>query len=332
MEIKIPYYEDSSRISNSALGWFINNGPSYLRDKLNGKIPDETSNAMSRGTMIHEYVLQPDKFVEDYEVQDIVMPQSDNQKKFCRLVANSTEIEPNKRVLSAYKESYKTTGQSDEKTLLKATEMASTLNSYIKSLQSNKIYISSKQMLELDTILNNVKEHKSAWNLLYPSDNKIDWYHEFHINWEWNGIPCKSLLDCLTIDWDKKIVNVVDIKTTVNLYHFEDSIKKYDYLRQLKFYEMAVRWLLTDEYKLDPNEFTFNHYFIAVDTVKNNEVRVFKIQESNFGIKNTPNFVQTRIENALEAIKWHIDHNKWDHSVAYYTGTGSEYINGNLII
>ena len=37
MEIIIPYYEDNTRISNSAIGWFLNKGPQYLRDMLDNK-------------------------------------------------------------------------------------------------------------------------------------------------------------------------------------------------------------------------------------------------------------------------------------------------------
>ena len=37
MDISIPYYEDNSRVSNSAIGWFIKRGPRYFRDMLDGK-------------------------------------------------------------------------------------------------------------------------------------------------------------------------------------------------------------------------------------------------------------------------------------------------------
>ena len=34
MNIEIPYYEDNTRISNSAIGWFLKKGPRYLRYML----------------------------------------------------------------------------------------------------------------------------------------------------------------------------------------------------------------------------------------------------------------------------------------------------------
>ena len=83
MNIDIPYYEDKSRINNTAIGWFLNQGPSYFRKKMSGEIPDEESRAMSRGTMIHMYLLQPDEFKERYKVATIVRPKSTQQNLFC---------------------------------------------------------------------------------------------------------------------------------------------------------------------------------------------------------------------------------------------------------
>ena len=66
MDLSIPYYEDNTRISNSAIGWFLKNGPLYLHKKLTGLIPDEKGPQLERGTMIHEFILQPEEFEKDY--------------------------------------------------------------------------------------------------------------------------------------------------------------------------------------------------------------------------------------------------------------------------
>jgi hypothetical protein len=126
MDLSIPYYEDNSRISNSAIGWFINNGPSYLHKKLTGQIPDEKGPQLERGTMIHEYILQPDEFGGDYIVAPAMMkrPISDKQEAFCNSLLKSIEIEPDKRLLTAYKANYSIVGKSEAKMLSEATEMA----------------------------------------------------------------------------------------------------------------------------------------------------------------------------------------------------------------
>ena len=62
MVIDVPYYSDNTRISNSAIGWFLKKGPKYLRDMLDGKEKGLELPQLERGTMIHEYILQPEEF------------------------------------------------------------------------------------------------------------------------------------------------------------------------------------------------------------------------------------------------------------------------------
>ena len=62
------YYSDRSRISNSNIGWFLNKGPAYLHKMLTEDVPEEKNSILARGTMIHEYLLQPEEFQKDYVV------------------------------------------------------------------------------------------------------------------------------------------------------------------------------------------------------------------------------------------------------------------------
>ena len=66
MDLSIPYYEDLTRLSNSNIGWFLNKGPAYLHKMLSGQGEEEKSVALTKGTMIHEYLLQPEEFQKDY--------------------------------------------------------------------------------------------------------------------------------------------------------------------------------------------------------------------------------------------------------------------------
>ena len=317
MDIKIPYYEDNTRVSNSAIGWFLKKGPLYFHKKLSGEIPDEKSSAMDKGTMIHMYLLQPEEFKNTYEVYTGIIPKSDNQKKFCEELVHTLELEPNKALISAYKASYKVTTQNDDLILSKAKEMASTLNSYINMLKnkSNKIQIRHYEMEMLNVIGNNVKKHKLADKLLNPK--KGENHHEFHINWE-NKVPCKSLIDCCTFDKENKRCILVDITTTVHIGCFEESMTQYDYLRQLAFYKMALMWYIDNELKEDSSKWDFEYYIIAIDTINTYEVRVFTFIPKQ--IKDKCNF----INNILDELKFHYDHNLWDHTRTYYEGTGAE--------
>ena len=329
MDTSIPYYEDKTRISNSNIGWFLQKGPAYLHKMLTEDVPEEKNLVLERGTMIHEYILQPEEFQKDYVVWDKSRPTSAQQEKFCQALASSLEIEPNRAILSAYKEAYSTAGKSEDKMLSEGLKIASTLKDYIDFLKANdgRIMISYWDYKMLEKIKQNIQSHKAANVLVSPIIGEN--YHEFHINWDFvvpdaigpSLIACKSLLDSLNVDFVNKRIVIMDLKTTQKLWHFEDSINQYDYLRQLCYYTMAVKWYLKEELRQDPKDFKFEYYIVGIDTTGTYEIRVFNIK---------PYMVQSResiIINALNNIRWHQKTEKWDHSRAYYEGDGSESLN-----
>ena len=332
MIIDTPYYEDHERVSNSSIGWFLKKGPSYFYKMLKGEIEGEKGPQLERGTMIHSYLLTPEEFLKTYVIWDKSRPFSAQQEKFCQALASSLEIEPNRAILSAYKEAYSTAGKSEDKMLSEGLKIASTLKEYIDYLKDpeRKQMITPSEYQMLKKINYNVYAHKLAKKLLYTPGDKYDdesnktWMcrHEFHINWEWNnGVQCKSLLDSITFDFVNQKATIMDLKTTAKLWHFEDSIEMYDYCRQLCYYKRAVRWYLRNECNQNPDEWSFEYYIIGIDTTGSNEIRVFKIEESA---------VQSRFDTivkALDAIHWHQVNNKWEHSREYYEGDGSESLN-----
>lgn len=341
MDLSIPYYEDKTRISNSNIGWFLNKGPAFLHKMLTEDVLEEKNPVLERGTMIHEYILQPEEFQKDYVVWNKSRPNSAQQEKFCQALASSLEIEPNRAILSAYKEVYSTAGKSEDKMLSEGLKIASTLKDYIDFLKANdgRIMISPWDAKMLEKIKHNIQSHKLAWNLLWPLEGGpqgpfvltddgpkevVKAYHEFHINWEFYGempIACKSLLDGLTLDFKNKKAIIYDLKTTAKLWHFEESIDMYDYLRQLAYYTMAVKWYIYNELGDKASKWTFEYYIIGIDTTGSNEIRVFKIDAKMVETRNSV------IHDALTEIAWHQANNKWEHSREYYEGDGSESLN-----
>ena len=330
MVIDKPYYEDLTRISNSNIGWFLQKGPAYLHKMLTDPPPEEKNPVLERGSLIHMYLLQPEEFLKTYVVWDKSRPFSAQQEKFCQALANTVEIEPNRAILSAYKEAYSTAGKSEDKMLSEGLKIASTLKEYIDYLKDpeRKQMISPSEYQMLKKIDNNIRSHKLAHNIIdYEITDSINGkvvrenHHEFHINWECRDVQCKSLLDGLTLDFKNKKVIIYDLKTTAKLWHFEESINMYDYCRQLAYYSMAVDWYLEEECKEEPLDWTYEYYIIGIDTTGSYEIRVFKVE---------PHMVQSRMDtiyDALDAISWHQKNNKWEHSRAYYEGDGSETLN-----
>lgn len=329
MDISIPYYEDNSRISNSAIGYFLKS-PKFFKEKMLKIAPDEKSTPLFKGTMIHEYILQPEEFYNDYVVYPTyyTRPTSSNQEEFCEYMLNSTEIEPLKAAVSAYSKCYSIVGKSESKIASEATEMANKMANYINILRENKIVISERDLKRCKDLKYEIDNHLSASTLLNRID--VEEHHEFHINWEYRGIPCKSLIDCIQFDFEKKLCTIIDLKTTAKIDHFEDSVKEYDYCRQLLFYTLAAQWYLNVERKEDISQWGFSWYIVALSTSQNT-VRVFEFSsEQIYSRKDT-------IDNVIDDIKWFLEEtNKplieslqskmWNHTRAYWENDGIEHL------
>ena len=331
---EIPYYEDGSRISNSAIGWFLNKGPAYLRRMLDGKEKGLDLPQLRKGTMIHEFLLQPDQFWNDYVLFTGEKPKSAQAQKFCENLINTVEIEPNKQLSEAYRKSYSIVGKSEDKIFSEALKISVEYKDYIEAIKSKKILISQYDLDQLMSIQHNIGAHKLARQLLRRAGDhgSIHIYHEFQINWDYYSedelnhgaltpIGCKSLLDSCTFNFDTKVCTIMDIKTTAKLWHFEDSMKEFDYCRQLCFYYEAVYWYMRNVLNLSEVEiskWSFESYIVAIDTTGSNEIRVFKLtslQVSSRGVV---------IDSFMRDWLWHIATDNYEHSRAYYVGDGSE--------
>ena len=336
-EYDIPYYEDSTRISNSAIGWFLNKGPAFFRRMLDGKEKGLDLPQLRKGTMIHEFLLQPDKFWDDYVLFDGEKPKSAQAQKFCENLINTVEIELNKQLSDAYRKSYSIVGKSEDKILSEALKISVEYKDYIEAIKSKKILISQYDLDQLMKIQHNVGEHKLARQLIRRAGEhgSIHVYHEFQINWDYwlidelnhgayTTIACKSLLDSCTFDFNARVCTIMDIKTTAKLWHFEDSMKEFDYCRQLCFYKEAVYWYLNNILELSNDEFdkwTFKYYIIAIDTTGSNEIRVFTLGSIQVNSRSDT------IHDFMKVYLWHLGTGNWDHSYDYYAGDGSEILN-----
>lgn len=323
MDISIPYYEDLSRISNSNIGWFLNKGPSFLHKMLSGEGEELNLPQLKRGTMIHEYLLQPEEFQKDYVVWDKSRPSSAQQEKFCQELSDSTEIEPDKAIISAYKASYAVTNKSDDKILSEGLKIADSLKEYIdfKRSKDKRIMITKYDIKMLQNVFTNIKNHKKASQLIKHEyiSSEDELHHEFHINWEFNEtVDCKSLLDSVHFDLKNKICTLVDLKTTANIGTFEDSMIHYDYLRQLCYYKMALEWYITNELNEDILNWKFKNYIVAIDSIGDNEVRVFEFTNEQLDSR-----YETIVYNLCD-IQWHINTDKWEHRKVYYLSDGAE--------
>lgn len=330
MDISIPYYEDLTRISNSNIGWFLKKGPRYLKEMLDGKEGLKAS-FLDKGTMIHEYILQPEEFWKDYIILDFAVPKVKQQKDLLEFYSTARLVDPfaseDNILLKSYEAAYNN-NKSKEKKIQEAKELVELYQNYIEYFRNkdSKKVISFADFNMLKAIKKNMEDHKKANELLFKYPETFEVHNEFHINWEYpnastlGDLPCKSLLDRVMIDHTNKKIILVDIKTTADIYNFKHSIEEFDYCRQLAYYWLAIHWYFKNELKLNIEEYEYETYIIAVQSHDGYEVRVFKFN---------PETIEERlvtIDYAIKRIAWHKDNNLWDHMKEYYDEDGAEMI------
>jgi replicative superfamily II helicase len=330
MDTSIPYYEDLTRISNSNIGWFLKKGPRYLKEMLDGKEGLKAS-FLDKGTMIHEYILQPEEFWKDYIILDFAVPKVKQQKDLLEFYANTKMVDPlaseDDILLMSYNSAY-SNNKSIDKRIQEAKELVETYQNYIEYFRNkdSKKVISFADLNMLKTIKKNMEDHKKANELLFNYPETFEVHNEFHINWEYpnasslGDLPCKSLLDRVMIDHTNKKIILVDIKTTADVYNFKHSVEEFDYCRQLAYYWLAIHWYFKNELKLNIEEYEYETYIVAVQSHDGYEVRVFK-----FNSKAIEERLVT-IDYAIKRIAWHKNNNLWDHMKEYYDEDGAEII------
>lgn len=330
MDISIPYYEDLTRISNSNIGWFLKKGPKYLKEMLDGKEGLKAS-FLDKGTMIHEYILQPEEFWKDYIILDFAVPKVKQQKDLLEFYSTARLVDPfaseDDILIISYEAAYNN-NKSKEKKIQEAKELVELYQNYIEYFRNkdSKKVISFADLNMLKAIKKNMEDHKKANELLFNYPETFEVHNEFHINWEYpnasslGDLPCKSLLDRVMIDHTNKKIILVDIKTTADVYNFKHSVEEFDYCRQLAYYWLAIHWYFKNELKLNIEEYEYETYIVAVQSHDGYEVRVFK-----FNSKAIEERLVT-IDYAIKRIAWHKNNNLWDHMKEYYDEDGAELL------
>ena len=318
------YHKMTGYVSNSSLN-VLENSPRRFKRFINGELVEEPTSYFTFGEAVHMYLLEPERFKKDVMVLEYTVPKTSQQKGF---IEKFVELRENKvKTKEALKQAFESYYKPNKNWEARATEIFNNFKPYIKYLKyvKNKLIISPKIEEKIKSIAEEVKGHQIASKLLLdPSivaDNTLR-FNELVILWEWKGIPCKSMIDRLLIDKEKKLISVVDIKTTSNFMDFKSSIDKYHYDRQLIFYSWAVYHdieKIAGITKEELEEYDIEFIIVAIDK-NSTEIRVFKYTNP------TISKASEEIKSLLERAKWHIDNDKFDYPMEYYKTGGYELV------
>jgi len=304
------YYKVKA-ISNTSLSWF-QQSPLAFQRYLEGLIDQEPKTWGIQGSLIHEFLLEPEEFEKNYEHFDYETPKTEQQKLFCREVADRG----NKRtptLTDIYSKTYTVRSKSDEKIKKEAIALQKKYEGYITYLKKSKLVkgiLSESQYNLLHGIKNEINLHTAASKLM-----EIEGLNEFAIYFNDinTKLECKALIDRLIINKTDKELILIDIKTCNTFKNFKDRIKEYNYDRQLAFYWRAVFHHLRGE---DLEGYKFKTYIIAINIKDLTEVKVIEIPEPLLSEADD------EVKRLLLRLAWHFEEDKWQHTREYYNNNG----------
>jgi hypothetical protein len=274
-----PYYEVQA-VSNSSLGVFNpeqGGSPKKFKMLMDGESNKLETPSLKNGKLVHKYIEDPKVFIVEPEdkptpaiaswVEDVYASLKEQGKKEfdreeVKLIALSLrdKIGATKDVVKLW--DIFLTGYHYLEFLLKAE------GSYMLTADESKILEGCKKGIESNYL---------ASDLLFNTGmigNEA--FNELPIYWESEKytFPFKALLDRVRILHDKKVIQLVDFKTTgKSIGYFKNSFESYRYYRQMAFYMKAIMQHFPElkfKYKIEV-------YVVACETVFPYECKVYKL-------------------------------------------------------
>jgi hypothetical protein len=294
------YYANEA-ISNSDLGYLKISPRQFVMRKQ--REMQTKSAALELGTLIHRFTLEPEKFI----VAD-VEPVTGKMGKYIEAYFELEKVNTPKDKIAdmAYQMAEYKPSHSKPETILKSFKKKEENVKYYEFLKEadGKIALGQKDKQIINGCLTSLRSHVVSNKLLFAEPSKqVETFNEHEIYFKMHDVDCKSKLDRLIVDHDKKTVTVVDLKTTSNQVYgtctplntktgillrdwhttgFMYSCLQYSYYRQLAFYIQAA----IAEYP----DYGVEAFIIAVDTKGSYDTAVYKlpsewIEEGNDEIK-----------------------------------------------
>lgn len=169
---------------------------------------------------------------------------------------------------------------------------------------------------------------------IFKNHDDMELLTHFPIEWKYDTgskfIPCKSELDILSIDHERRVIQPMDLKTTYDNESFDYMYIKNSYYLQNAFYHLAVKFWANEnemkDYEIKPMK------FIVGDTSSNNRrpliysTSMIDVQKglNGFSLKGT-NY--RGVINLIEDIVWAEYNNEWTCSKEAFEKKGKMNLN-----
>lgn len=192
--------------------------------------------------------------------------------------------------------------------------------SYLAALQHNKAILDPKTydtILEIVGSLTSFKEYKDLITKT-PSNQIIS---QLEIFWKHEGIDMKSKLDFVVIDFEKKTILPIDVKTMGD----STSAFKYSFWKRRYDFQAASYTLALEHWQNDSKNFStlkgfkiLPFKFVVESSKYQGSPLVYEVspETMEIGLNGGENDGKTYegLKQAIERLKWHTESNIWDYT------------------
>jgi len=292
---------------------------------------DNSSKSFTLGTAIHCFILEHSKFDDLYTVCNesviggmmgkFLEALVENEKFLAESIYDSTEDTPKEFVINdeaeLHQHCYNIAGfKTPLAGVIKKLDTPENKN-YLEFLRraDGKHVLSQDDMNVILNCATSINAHSVAANILNTTELSGA-EPEKELLWSHKDFKIKSIIDNLILNKEKKLVTVVDLKTTAkSVFGFGRAYISYGYYRQIAIYKMAALTYL-ESLGEDPMEYDIKAYIVAIQTTDLFECVVYEPDSLDLSI------AIDEFESLLDRLKWHQDHNRWDYPMEYYNNNG----------
>lgn len=307
-------YYSIKAVSSTGLR-YLKTSPKTYNGFMNNTLHEEEKHCLTFGRLFHLFVLEPKIFNESVTVMNCNKPASKQQESFCTMIANGISRK------DAYSNSYSVKDKSLGVIDTESAKLYILYKEYIELIKSDKQIISKEDYECIEKMRDSFMCHKAISKLLERQSikGKVDVMNEFAIMFHINDTDCKALIDKLIVDYENKIIIIVDVKHTSHLLKdFIETFVEFGYDIQLAFYTRAVMYYL-EECGVDISEFKIKWLIPVVEKGRLYESKLFTINSSVI------ESAAIEISSLLYRLSKHEKYG-FDYSVEYYEGDGVEVL------
>tara|TARA_R110000824_G_scaffold21263_5_gene79467 strand:- start:894 stop:1922 length:1029 start_codon:yes stop_codon:yes gene_type:complete len=284
------------------------------------------------GSAIHCYILENSSFNTRYVVSDVpviggmmgkfIESLIENEKYLIETTYDSTEDTPKDFILKdkdeLYEHCYDIAGFKTALTTVIAKLDKAENKQYMDFLKraEDKIVLSQEDMEIVLSCSETIKAHSLASYVLNTAELSGA-EPEKELLWTHKDFKVKSIIDNLILNKERKLVTIVDLKTTAkSVYGFSRAYSSYGYYRQIAIYKLAALDYLKSLGE-NPMEYDIKTYIVAVQTTGLFECVVYEPDSLDLSV------AVDEFESLLARLQWHQDHNHWDYPMEYYNNNGA---------